>query len=395
VLTPETIAWSISGAVLAGASAVALAWLLRAAGWKYSWIVAGICMGVFFGPLCCGKAFPDFYNTYFDGCGDARKNVLRSLRTREAVEIAATATQTIPEESDLVVLDAGQRSAEIQLQESRNNFDHGALWVTAFLAATVTLVRSPLSGRVHWWRGGGLAIGVWTVLIPIASVLLIAQIETREAVTTWSLVAAATIAFGAALPTGRERWTTMGLLQDNAQSLDAARGTAGIISLIVACVAAWGMNFDSAAAWLLPWGTMLAAWGLRDHHNSFLQKCAGPASSAAVAIALTRVDMLQEFHIAPTLGLYFAGEDLRWVAAAIGFALTLAVPWMRSLRVSLAISSAPLPQAALASTALLIGVLPVWMGISILTAAAATEVLSPMRKITAKHLDQLIHAKPD
>jgi hypothetical protein len=35
------------------------------------------------------------------------------------------------------------------------------------------------------------------------------------------------------------------------------------------------------------------------------------------------------------------------------------------------------------------------MGISILTAAAATEVLSPMRKITAKHLDQLIHAKPD
>jgi hypothetical protein len=352
-------------------------------------------MGVFFGPLCCGKAFPDFYNTYFDGCGDARKNVIRSLRTREAVEIAATATQTIPEESDLVVLDAGQRSAEIQLQESRNNFDHGALWVTAFLAATVTLVRSPLSGRVHWWRGGGLAIGVWTVLIPIASVLLIAQIETREAVTTWSLVAAATIAFGAALPTGRERWTTMGLLQDNAQSLDAARGTAGIISLIVACVAAWGMNFDSAAAWLLPWGTMLAAWGLRDHHNSFLQKCAGPASSAAVAIALTRVDMLQEFHIAPTLGLYFAGEDLRWVAAAIGFALTLAVPWIRSLRVSLAISSAPLPQAALASTALLIGVLPVWMGISILTAAAATEVLSPMRKITAKHLDQLIHAKPD
>jgi hypothetical protein len=35
------------------------------------------------------------------------------------------------------------------------------------------------------------------------------------------------------------------------------------------------------------------------------------------------------------------------------------------------------------------------MGISILTAAAATEVLSPMRKITAKHLDQLIHAKAD
>ena len=101
------------------------------------------------------------------------------------------------------------------------------------------------------------------------------------------------------------------------------------------------------------------------------------------------------FHIAPTLGLYFAGEDLRWVAAAIGFALTLAVPWMRSLRVSLAISSAPLPQAALASTALLIGVLPVWMGISILMAAAATEVLSPMRKMTAKHLDQIIHAKPD
>ena len=395
MLTPETIAWSISGAVLAGASAVALAWLLRAAGWKYSWIVAGICMGVFFGPLCCGKAFPDFYNTYFDGCGDARKNVLRSYRTREAVEVAAAATQTIPEESDLVLLDAGQRSAEIQLQESRNNFDHGALWVAAFLAATVTLVRSPLSGRVRWWRGGGLAIGVWTVLIPIASVLLIAQIETSEAVTTWSLVAAATIAFGAALPAGRERWTTMGLLQDDAQSLDAARGTAGMISLIVACVAAWGLNFDSAAAWLLPWGTMLAAWGLRDHHNSILQKCAGPATSAAVAIALTRVDMLQEFHIAPTVGLYFAGEDLRWLAAATGFALTLAVPWMRSLRVSLAISSAPLPQAALASTALLIGVLPVWMGISILTAAAATEVLSPMRKITAKHLDQIIHAKPD
>jgi len=391
VLTPETIAWSISGAVMAGTSAIALAWLLRAAGWKNSWIVAGICVGVFFGPLCCANVFPDFFTTYFDGCGDARNELLRSQRARQALEIAAANTQTIPAESLLVELDAWQRSAEIRLTQERVEFNHGALWLTAVLAAAVTLARSPMIGRVRWWRGGGLAIGVWTVLIPIASVLLIAQLETREVVTTWSLVAAATIAFGAALPAGRERWTTMGLLQDNAPSLDAARATSGFISCSVACVAAWGMDFDFAAAWLLPWGTMLAAWGLRDHHKTLINACAGPASCAAVAIALTRVDILQQFRFAPTVGLYFAGEDVRWIAAAIGFALTLAVPWMQSLRVSLAITSAPLPQAALASTALLIGVLPSWFGISIIISAAAMEALSPLRKITAKHLDQLIH----
>ena len=372
-----------------------LAWLLRAAGWKNSWIVAGICVGVFFGPLCAAKAFPDMYQWLIDGCGEARAEVLRSQRATEALMLAAATTRTVPAESVVIELDALRQSAEINLRESRSAFDHGALWVVALLAAIVTLARSPVTGRVRWWKNGGLAIGAWTVLIPIATVLLIAKIETQDVLAHWSLVAAASVAFGAALPRGTERWMSMGLLEANSPSIDAARGTAGFISLALAVVAAWGMNFDSAAAWLLPWGTMLAAWGLRDHHNSILQKCAGPATSAAVAIALTRVDMLQEFHIAPTVGLYFAGEDLRWLAAATGFALTLAVPWMRSLRVSLAISSAPLPQAALASTALLIGVRPVWMGISILTAAAATEVLSPMRKITAKHLDQIIHAKPD
>jgi len=146
---------------------------------------------------------------------------------------------------------------------------------------------------------------------------------------------------------------------------------------------------------LLPWGTMLAAWGLRDHPNTFLAACAGPATAACVAIAVSRLDIKTEFQFMPTVGLYFATEDLRWIATAIGFALTLAVPWMRSLRVSLAISSAPLPLAALASTALMIGALPIWMGVSLLVCAGATEVLSPLRKITAKHLDQIIHAKAE
>ncbi|MSR33868.1 MAG: hypothetical protein EXS12_03585 [Phycisphaerales bacterium] len=395
VLNPETITWSISGAAIIGATAASLAWLLRASGWKNSWIAAGICAGVFFGPLCCAKIFPDFYNTFVNGCGDRQKELFRSQRAREALNVAAATTQTIPADSVLVELDAWERSAQIQLQEARSEFDYGALWITAMLAAAVTLARSPMSGRTHWWRGGGLAIGVWTVLIPIAAVLLIAKLETQEALTTWSLVAAAAVAFGAALPRGAEHWMTMGLLESNSSALDAARGTAGFISLAVAVVAAWGMSFDSAAAWLLPWGTMLAAWGLRDYPNKILTLCVGPATAACVAIALSRIDIPKEFEFTPTVGLYFAGEDLRWIAAAIGFTLTLSIPWLRSLRVSLAISSAPLPQAALASTALLIGVLPIWMGLSLLVAAAASEVLSPLRKITAKHLDQLIHSKPE
>lgn len=394
MLTPEIITWSISGTVLVGATAAALAWLLRAAGWKNSWIAAGICVGVFFGPLCAAKAFPDLYDRLIDGCLEERKEVLRSQRATEALLLAATTTQTIPAESVVIELDAARRSAEIRLQESRTAFDHGALWVVALLAATVTLARSPMSGRIRWWMGGGLAIGAWTVLIPIAVVFLVAKIETQEVLATWSLVAAATVAFGAALPRGTERWMTMGLLAENSSSIDAARGCAGFISFTVACMAAWGMEFDSAAAWLLPWGTMLAAWGLRDLPNTFLSRSFGPATAAAVAIALSRVDVLHEFRVAPTVGLYFAGEDLRWIAAASGFALTLTVPWLRSLRVALAISSAPLPQAALASTALMIGVLPNWMGVSLLAAAATTEVLLPLRRITAKQLEKNIHETP-
>jgi hypothetical protein len=67
---------------------------------------------------------------------------------------------------------------------------------------------------------------------------------------------------------------------------------------------------------------------------------------------------------------------------------------LRSLRVSLAISSAPLPQAALTACAVMIGVLPIWMGVSLLIAAAATEVLLPLRKITAKQLEKNIHQAP-
>ena len=371
-----------------------LAWLLRAAGWKNSWIVAGICVGVFFGPLCAAKAFPDMYQWLIDGCGEERAEVLRSQRATEALMLAAATTRTVPAESVVIELDALRQSAEINLRESRSAFDHGALWVVALLAAIVTLARSPVTGRVRWWKNGGLAIGAWTVLIPIGVVFLVAKIETQEALTRWSLIAAAIVAFGAALPRGAERWLTMGLLAENSPSIDAARGSAGIISFVLACVAAWAMEFDVAAAWLLPWGTMLAAWGLRDHPNIFLSRSFGPATAGAVAIAISRVDVLHELRVTPTLGLYFAGEDLRWIAAAIGFVLTLGVPWLRSLRVSLAISSAPLPQAALTACAVMIGVLPIWMGVSLLVAAAATEVLLPLRKITAKQLEKNIHQAP-
>ncbi|MCE9619855.1 MAG: hypothetical protein K8R92_08090 [Planctomycetes bacterium] len=394
MLTPETIAWSISGALMAGAAAAGLAWLLRAAGWKNSWIAAGICTGVFFGPLCAATVFPTIHETMIDGCADARKELFRARRAAEALAVAVAATRTDPSDSVIVELDAWRRSAEIRLQQERIDFDHGALWVTALLAAMVTLARSPMAGRNRWWRGGGLAIGVWSVMFPVAAVLLIAKLESQDAVTTWSLVAAATVAFGAAVPRGVERWTTLGLLDEHSHSMDAARGTAGFLSLVAACIAAWGMNFDSAAAWLLPWGTMLAAWGLRDHPDKFLTRSFGPAAAAAVAIAMSRIDVLSEFRLTPSIGLYFSGEDLRWIAAAAGFALTLGLPWMRSLRVALAISSSPLPQAALASIGLMIGVLPVWLGLSMIVAAGVTEALSPLRRITARQLDEVIRAVP-
>ena len=111
MLTPETITWSILGAVLISSVAAALAWLLRAAGWKNSWIAAGICVGVFFGPLCCAKVFPDMYNTFVDGCVEARKELFRSQRARVALDVASATTQITPADSVVVELDAWERSA--------------------------------------------------------------------------------------------------------------------------------------------------------------------------------------------------------------------------------------------------------------------------------------------
>jgi hypothetical protein len=388
------IAWSIAGAALVGAAAAALAWLLRASGWRHSWIAAGACVGVFFGPLCAARIMPGFHDAFIDGAAEQRKEIFRSQRAAEAMAVAASATQTAPADTVVAELDAWRRSAEIHLQERRSAFDYGAMWVASMGAAAITMARSPMAGRHRWWRHGGPAIGAWSVVIPVAAVFLVSKWETQDALSTWSLAAAAIVAFGAALPRGVERWVTMGLLESNAEALDAARGAAGFISLAIACTAVWGMEFDAAAAWLLPWGTMVAAWGLRDLPTPFLSRCAGPATAAVVAIALARIDPVESFHLPTTVGLYFAGEDLRWIAAAVGFALTLGLPWLRSLRVALPIASSPLPQAALASTTLLIGVLPAWIGLSLVAAAAATEILAPMRQVTARHLDELLRARP-
>jgi hypothetical protein len=39
-------------------------------------------------------------------------------------------------------------------------------------------------------------------------------------------------------------------------------------------------------------------------------------------------------------------------------------------------------------------VLPAWIGLSLVAAAAATEILAPMRQVTARHLDELLRARP-
>lgn len=386
-----SIADSLLGCAMAAGLAVALGLLLRACGLRHAWITAGVCVGALLGASGLGRALPAVHDRVVAGAASERREVFVAQRAIEVAQMSAMARGAQLDPDDTAGLESALRAAALRAEQAKRDFDMPALWLVALLATFVMVGGSPLVGRVAWWQHGGLAIGLLHVALPSLLVVLTLSVANGpEVASAWWLHAVALVCVGCAALQPREQWIAARMLGAGAASLETARGMAGMVAIALAAVAWWCGGRDSFA-WMLPWGAMLAAWGLALAPPARLMHLAGPATAACVAVAMTRLDVSGDWRGWVTLGTFIAAEDMRWLGAGTGLALWHRAAWARSLRAAMPLADGSMAQAVLGSVAALEGVVPAWMGLSLLVSAAAVELLEPVRRSTALRLDQSVH----
>lgn len=379
---------------LAGcAIALSVAWVLGAAlrgmRLRRAWILAGVLTGVALGPQGLGRIAPEAHAELFHGAADARQESRRAVRTLEVMRETALMNRAVADEGDLARLQAEVVAAEERLRSRREAFDLPAVWSVSILATLVMVGFSPLTGRSRWWSGGAAAVGIWSAAAAGAGLTAAVAWRADGDAESWWLCAAAIACVGATPAPPRERWVVDRLAGSMAPAALHAGAVSGVVALALAATAAFSGTGD-AAAWLMPWGGMLASWGLVDGGAGGARRVARVAMAAAVAVALTRVDVAAAWQGAFPLWVLVAIEDLRWLGGAAGMALWTRLGWSRSLRSCLPLADASPAIAALAAVATITGTIPDWAGMSLIMAAAAVALMEPLRRGTAAHLDRSI-----
>lgn len=382
---------SLLGCAMAAGVAITLGLLLRACGLRHAWIAAGVCVGALLGTSGLGRALPAVHDRVVAGATRERREVFVAQRAIEVAQMSALARGAQLDPDDTAGLESALRAAALRAEEAKRHFDMPALWLVALLATFVMVGGSPLIGRVAWWQHGGVAIGLLHAGLPALLMVLTLSVANGPGVAAaWWLHAVALVCVGGAALRPREQWMATRMLGAGAASLETVRGMAGMLAIGLSTLAWWCGGGDSFA-WMLPWGAMLAAWGLAFAPPVPVMKLAGPATAACVAVAMTRLDVSGDWLGWVVLGTFIAAEDLRWLGAGAGLALWHRAGWTRSLRAAMPLADGSMGQAVLGSVATLEGVIPTWMGLSLLVSAAAVELLEPVRRSTALRLDHALH----
>jgi hypothetical protein len=378
----------LAGCAIAALTATLLGVLLRSCGLRRTWVIAGLLTGALLGVQGLGRLDDRSFERFFMGAGEARSALFRAARTIEVTSMVAGPQGATLDEEQLAGLEAERAAAATRFANARKAFDEDAAWVVAMLAAIVMTATSPMTGRIAWWKDGGGPVGTWCLAAPAALLLVALSFSRDPEPQAWWLSGLAIACLGAPALQARDRWTAVRLLGTRASVLDAARGMNGACAIALACVA-WMVDASHTSAWLLPWATALAAWGLAASPRGMLARLTGPATAAAVAIAATRIDPIADWEAWFALAVFVA-EDLKWIGAAFGVWLWGRVPWFASLRACMPMADTATPQAVLGALAILTGFVPVWLGYALLASAAAVEAMAPLRRGTALRLDQAI-----
>jgi hypothetical protein len=378
----------LTGCAVAALTATLLGLLLRSCGLRRSWVIGGLLAGALLGVQGLGRMDDRLFERFFMGAGAERKALFVAARSIEVTSMVAGPQGATMDEEQLAGLQAERAAAATRFANSRRTFDEDAAWVVAMLAAIVMVAASPMTGRTPWWKDGGGPVGTWCLAVP-AGLLLVALSFSRDPEPqVWWMSALAIACLGAPALQARDRWTAVRLMGSRASVLDAARGMNGMCAIVLGCTA-WILEESHTTAWLLPWATALAAWGLAAAPIGFFARLTGPATAAAVAIAVTRIDPIADWEAWFALAVFVA-EDLKWIGAAFGVWLWGRVPWFASLRACMPMADTATAQAVLGALALLTGFVPVWIGYALLVSAGAVEAMEPLRRGTALRLDQAI-----
>jgi hypothetical protein len=378
----------LSGCAIAALMAALLGALLRSCGLRRCWAIAGLLTGVLLGVQGLGRMNDRMFERFFMGAGEARRSLFVASRSIEVTSMVAVPQGATIDEEQLAGLEAERAAAATRFASARRSFDEDAAWFVAVLAAIVMVAASPMTGRVPWWKDGGGPVGTWCLAAPAALLLVALSFSRDPEPQVWWMSALAIACLGAPALQPRDRWTAVRLMGSRATVLDAARGMNGACAILLAG-AAWAVDDSHTTAWLLPWATALAAWGLAASPRGMLARLTGPATAAAVAIAATRIDPIADWEAWFALAVFVA-EDLKWIGAAFGVWLWGRVPWFASLRACMPMADTATAQAVLGALAILSGFVPIWLGYALLVSAAAVEAMEPLRRGTALRLDQAI-----
>ncbi|MHC5113264.1 MAG: hypothetical protein ACYTGP_02400 [Planctomycetota bacterium] len=370
--------------------ALLLRWA-RCPGWA---VLGGVLAGLLLGPGILGRVAPTAFEDAFIGGVEEREARDATIRRHESDLLAARHAGV--GETEIAAMIEARRperlAAERAWEEETWRFQRPFRSYAA-LAAAIVLLGAGRSRLRETGRLGGpvapLSIGGWSAALP-GAVAVLACVKWFGHDTTEAVLAAAAVGIGPWMLTRTDTAVADRVEMRGALLVQAAGRVASVIAI---AVAAWAFTRACGVVGLLavaplvalPLGWLVPEWGRERVWREVLLVAFVPSVAACCSL---RVDPARDVAIWPILVFLVLSGDGRWLGAVVGAMLPGGRSGLGAMRLALGAMACGPTQLAIVAMAVHYRALPGSIAFALIAGAVAVEVGAPMRRWTARQLEE-------
>lgn len=311
-------------AVVAASTGVAVGF--RRLGLVSEGLVAGVLVGVLFGPTVLGRIAPGFWNETVMGAVEARQTVDDAVSERQAYVIASGAAELGPEAQAAGLAERDSEIGDLAVIAAAEMFQHARPWSIATMTlaavafwmgwATAPTPRRHLADQPN--RGSSITLAFWVILLPAVLAVALFRILGQEPDDPAVVLAAISVS-AAAWPVGgrdsRElvRLKVWGLVIDTNVVASLLIVGLGLVALVLGSPA-WSI----ALLPLLAFGPLRSLFRSIRHRGWGRRRLRSIVIPSLAALCVLRSEVLLETPWILTIGLMLVAGDGRALAWLIG-----------------------------------------------------------------------------
>lgn len=386
---PMALWWQFGWIACLGVGAVALTLLLRRGQVPGAAAIASLLVGLTLGPGIAGRLLPDQYEKHLIGAQQARVVYQTAQSAADGAIIAARQLNASIDVDEYARLMSNAQSAHDAWQRAKAQHQRPVHWFTLALAtifalAAARLHRPKREPSVHWPLAIG--IGLWSSLLTGGlTALLLSWLGFSASI---ALLAGAIVGTGPLSLDPRDARSARQAEPSGAALMRMAARCATIIAGTAFTVLLWlqHQSISALAPALVIIAALIGGFAPPISRRTMQRGIRLIVFPWVVALAASRIEVIEHFSIWTILALLVISGDGRWLATTLGVWSLGGRGLLTVMRLVIPSMGAGSMQASLVAVSLAAGVIPESIGFGLLLGVCYMESSVRFRRFAARDL---------